>query len=282
MQLGEKMKSKKWLLFGMLAVLVCGVHAADNLLERAKITVNTFSDKIDLLKDNKIETGWQTEASVHATGVVTINFEEITDFNAIAVWGLNLADVEVETSKDGETWTALSKLDSPQAPTFVGKYFPDGVATAWLRFKIKGGEKRLSIIVRELKIYNIDGAPSKALFKVVKEEEGISLNWRTPASYYVDGNTATRSHHWTGFVGSTVTLDLLEETEIKQVVLLSMNGFDSVKVMTSKDGKTYEEAGVIAVLGKEQKLDITPVKARYIQFVTTGKFSSNLNEIRVF
>ncbi len=274
------MKNVFWYSIAAAMFSASSLLAADNLLEQAKeIKAHPYNDKINLVTDNNIETKWLSYTGENAKGTITVNFGEETEFNAIAIWGGNLVEAEIESSADGKTWTPLIKLNGSAEANFIGNYFADGARATMLRFTLKGGPKSAAVTVQEMKIYNIDGPAHKALFCPITET-GDSLNWRTPPTFYVDGNSKTRSAHWSAFKGSTITIDLKEETEIKQLVLISNNGFSSVNVSTSSNGKTFAEAGTIAVPGKEQKLDLTPVKARYVKLAVSG--NAGLNEIRIF
>ncbi len=274
------MKNVFWYSIAAAMFSASSLLAADNLLEQAKeVKAHPYNDKINLITDNNIETKWVSYTGENAKGTITVNFGEETEFNAIAIWGANLVEADVESSTDGKTWTPLAKISGSAEANFIGKHFADGAQAAMLRFTFKGGPKSAAISVQEMKIYNIDGPAHKALFRPITET-GDSMNWRTPPTFYVDGNSKTRANHWSSYKGSTITIDLGEETEIKQLVLLSNNGFSSVNVSTSNDGKTFAEAGTIAVPGKEQKLDLTQVKARYVKLAVSG--NAGLNEIRIF
>lgn len=271
------MKPKNLIALLVMTTANC-LSASENLLTKAEIKAYPYQDQANRFSDGSFSTWWGSYTAENASGTFTLTFAESIQFNAVTLNGKNMSAGYIELSEDGKTWTRLDEFNNSGAPNLLTYYSKQLQEANLMRLKVLGSERRQAIQIADLRIFVMDVPYNKAFgSKII--EDGEDLNWRFPATLYVDGDTKNAVTHYSKYSGSVITLELAKVEELSKLTLFSERGFDSIMLSISTDGKTWKEVGANITPNKLQEIEFPKVNAKFVKLNVRGKSSARPQEI---
>jgi len=274
----------KYLLLSFAAALtITGITASavENILAPGEWKATAYPERVSKTFDSKLETGWISYGGKNAAATLTGILPEAADFQALKLLGGNLGGGSVEITENGKDWKKIGDLKPSNRNGMLSLYLPEPVSVKGIRLNLKSVLNKVGPIdVREMAAYIPDTPVSLAMFCTISEA-GPGVNWRFSPIFLVDGDTRHRGSHYSGYKGSTITVDLGENKEVSSVGFICRRPFDKVTVLTSADGKSWTKAGEAVKLASEKMLEFPKVKARYLQIAVQTVFQSAPAELIV-
>ena len=264
----------------LLTLYAFSSFAAKNVASQAEFKIYPYPDKAPLMLDGKIDTQWVGYTSENARGEFIALFSEPTKIQTIALFGRNLVSGTVEFSSDGAFWEAAQELNTANQPELLAFRLDKMREVKAIRFCLLGGAEKAPVAVRELYIYVPDVGENLATFCKISEK-GANLNWRSPAGFLVDGNSATVCKHYSGYKDSVIELDLGVIKEVSQVALATGRPINSMVVSISTDGTNWAIVKKAADLASNTPVSFSPVKTRYMKIELQGSYLMAPSELIV-
>ncbi len=254
----------KQLLVSLLSLMAVSVIAAENLLATGKWKASSYPDRLPQIIDGKMDTGWVSYTGLGATGKLECILQEPVKFQILTLFGKNLAEGVLEVSEDGISWKVLGNLTSSNNNAMLSFCLKEPLLIKGLRMNLKGAsDKKASVTVSEVAGYLPDVPLPLADCEIT--EVGNGLNWRFPAYLLIDGNSLTKTSHWSSYKGSAFILKFKEDRKISSIGFICERPFDNVVVSVSDDGTNWTKVGEAVKLASDKMLTFPQVNTRHLK-----------------